>query len=86
MIEVKVVELVHKLQYLDAVCFHLWVVAARGFHNLVNDELQVILNIVVSYPELNGEAQTIDEGLIFCNIVRGNKVNTNDIPHVDAKG
>ena len=53
---------------------------------MVNDKLQITPNVKASYPELDGDAQSVYKGLIFYDIVRGCKVNVNDIPHVDDKG
>jgi hypothetical protein len=43
-------ELVLELVHFLAVSLHLWVVAARGFHDLVDDQLRVALNIEASNP------------------------------------
>ena len=82
--ELEAVELVLESTDLLAVCFHFWVVTVRGFHYLVDDELGVASNVEASDSQLDGDLQTIDKGLVLCDIVGCGKVNPDDIPHMNA--
>ena len=62
-------ELVLELARLLAVCCHERALARRLLHDLVDDQLQVVMDIQPRSAELNGDAQTIDEGLILCGFV-----------------
>ena len=79
-------ELVLELADFLAVCLHLWVVAARGLHYLVDDELGVASDVEASNSYLDGDLETVDEGLVFCDVVGGGEVNPDDIPHMNAQG
>jgi len=85
MIEFEAVKLVLELAHFFAVSFHLRVVAARCFHDLVDDKLRVASHIEASNPKLDSDFEPVDEGFIFRNVVRRGKMYSNDIPHVDAE-
>ena len=53
---------------------------------MVDDELRIASNIEAPDPELDGNPQPIYKSLILCDIVRGHKMNTNYVLHVNAKG
>ena len=69
-----------------AVCLHFRVVAVRGFHHLVNDELGVASNVEMSNSKLDGDLQTVDKGLVLCNIDGCGEMNPDEVPHMDAQG
>ena len=48
--ELEILELVLKLAYFLAVSFHFWVMAVRGFHDLIDDQLRVTSNVEASDP------------------------------------
>ena len=70
----------------SAICSHLSVVAARFFHDLVDDQLGVAPNIEVSDTQFNGDAHAIDECLIFSHIVGGGEMDANHVPHAYLEG
>ena len=49
--------------------------AARLLHDLVDDQLGVTSNIEVADTELVGNAQTVDEYLVFGHIVGGGEMD-----------
>ena len=53
--ELEAVKLVLESSDLLAVRLHFWVVAARGLHHLVDDELGVTSNIEASDSQLDGD-------------------------------
>ena len=73
-IELEAVELVFQLAHLVAVRFHLRVMAARGLHHLFDDELRVTSNVEAPDPELDDDAESIDEGFILGDVVGGGEV------------
>ena len=70
-VELMAVELVLQLADFSVVCNHLGVVAAQFLHDLVDDQLGVTPNVEASDTELDGDAQAVDECLIFGHIVGG---------------
>ena len=62
-------EFVLKLAHLLAVCRHEGAFAGELLHDLVNDQLRVTIDIDSCSAELDGDAQPVDEGLIFRDIV-----------------
>ena len=86
MIELETVELVLQLADFSATCCHLGIVATRLFHDLVDDQLGVALNIKPSDTQLDGNAQAIDERLIFGHIVGEGEMDVNHVPHAYPKG
>jgi hypothetical protein len=65
----KVIEFLLELSYLLAVCHHVGVTAIRLPHDLVDKELRVTTDVKPLDLELDGDAQVVDEGFIFCHIV-----------------
>ena len=53
--EFEAMELVFKFSYFLAESLHFWVVAARGFIDLEDDQLRVASNIEASDPELDSD-------------------------------
>jgi hypothetical protein len=45
------------------------VMTVRLHHDLVGDELRIAVDVNLLDLELSGDAQAIDEGLIFCHVV-----------------
>ena len=62
-------EFVLKLVHLLVVCYHEGAFVGGFLHDLVDDQLQVTVNIESRSAELDGDAQSVDEGLIFRSIV-----------------
>jgi hypothetical protein len=48
--EFEAVELVLKLAFFLAVSLHFWIMATRGFHDLIDDQLRVTSNVEASDP------------------------------------
>ena len=59
------------LAHLLAICCHERAFAGGLLHDLVDDQLRVTVDIQPCSTELDGDAQSIDEGLILRGIVRG---------------
>jgi hypothetical protein len=57
-----------KLSYLMMVYQHVGVLAIRLPHDLVDNKLTVV-DVNPLDPELGGDAQAVDEGLILCHVV-----------------
>ena len=53
--EFEAMELIFKFAYFLAVSLYFWVMAARGFQDLVDDQLGVALNVEASDPELDSD-------------------------------
>ena len=62
-------EFVLELAHLLVVCYHEGAFARGLFHDLVNDQLRVAADVESRSTELDGDAQSIDKGLIFHGIV-----------------
>jgi hypothetical protein len=69
MMKFKAVELLLEFPYLLAVYRHAGVAIIRLPHDLIDDELRVLMDVEPLDPDLDSDAQTIDEGLKFCHIV-----------------
>ena len=52
---------------------------------MVHDQLGVALDIKALDAQLNGDAQAIDERLIFGHIVGGGEMDANHVPHAYPK-
>jgi len=52
-----------------AVRVHLGVMAARLFHDLVDDESSIASDIEPFDPRLDRDVETIDKGLVLCCVV-----------------
>jgi hypothetical protein len=53
---------------------------------MVDHELGITMNVEVSNPKLDGDAQAIDERLILSYIVGGSEVESDHIAHVNSEG
>jgi len=62
-------ELVLELAHLLAVCCHEGAFARGLLHDLVNDQLRVTVDVQPRRGKLDGDAQVIDEGLVFHGVV-----------------
>ena len=62
-------EFVLELAHLLAVCCHEGDFAGGLLHDLVNDQLRVIMDVESCSVELDGDAQAVDEGLVFRGVV-----------------
>ena len=60
-----VLELVHLL----AVCCHEGAFVGGLLHDLINDQFRVTTNIESRSTELDGDAQSVDKGLVFHGVV-----------------
>jgi hypothetical protein len=65
----KAIELLLVLSHLLSVCCHVGVTTVRLPHDLVDDELRVTTNVKPLDPELGGNAEVVDEGLVLHQIV-----------------
>jgi hypothetical protein len=68
-VELEPVELVFQAPNLIALGFHLRVAAVGVLHDLVDDELRVTASVEASDPQLDGDAQPIDQSLVLSHIV-----------------
>src|SRR5687767_15958374 len=64
-VELEPVELVFQAPNLIAVGFHLRVAAMGVLHDLVDDELRVTVRVEASDPQLDGDAQPVDQSLVL---------------------
>ena len=62
-------EFVLELAHLLAVCHHEGVFVGGLLHDLVNHQLRVTADVVSRSAELDGDAESIDKGLIFHGVV-----------------
>ena len=58
-----------ELAHLMAVCCHEEAFARGLLHDLVDDQLRVAVDVQPRSVELDGDAQSVDEGLVFCSVV-----------------
>jgi hypothetical protein len=68
-IKYKAIEFLLKLSDLLSVCHHAGITAIRLPHDLVDDELRIVMDVKPLDPELGGDVQAVDEGLILHHIV-----------------
>jgi len=69
MMQFNPLELVLELAYLLAICCHERALIGGLLHDLVDDQLRVATDIEPCSTELDGDAQSVDEGLIFHGII-----------------
>ena len=62
-------EFVHELAHLLAICYDERALAGGLLHDLVDDQLRVVVDVQPRSAELDGDAQSVDESLEFCGIV-----------------
>jgi hypothetical protein len=70
MMKLKMIDILLKLSYLLAIYCHAQIVDVRLPHDLVDNELRIIVDVKLLDLELRSDAQAVDEGLIFCHIIR----------------
>jgi hypothetical protein len=80
------VKLLFKLSYLLLVYRHAGVMAIRLPHDLVDDELRVTTEVKPLDPELDGDAQTVDVGIIFHHIVCHAEMQSNYVESISLRG
>ena len=59
--------------------------AAQLLHDLVDDQLGVALDIEASDTQLDGDAQVVDERLIFGHIIGGGEMDADQVPHATSR-
>jgi hypothetical protein len=69
MMKFKTIKLLLELPYLLAICHHAGVMVVQLPHDLADDELRVVVDVKLLDPELGGDVETVNEGLILCHIV-----------------
>jgi len=69
MVKLEAIEFFLQAPECFAVCVHLGVMAARLFHDLVDDESRVASDVKPFDPKLDRDVETIDEGLVLCRVV-----------------
>jgi hypothetical protein len=69
MMKFKTIKLLLEFPYLLTVCCHVGVATIQILHDLIDDELRVPMDVELLDPELSNDAQAINKGLIFRNIV-----------------
>jgi hypothetical protein len=79
MMKFKSIELLFKLSYLLMVCCHAGVMTIRLPHDLVDDELGVATDVKPLDPELDGDVEAVDKGLVPRHIVCGMEIQSNHI-------
>ena len=62
-------EFVLELAHLLAICYHKRALVGGLLHDLVDDQLRVSTDIQSHGAKLDGDAQSIDEGLVFRDVV-----------------
>ena len=60
--------------------------AARLFHDLIDDESRIASDLEPFDPKLDRDVESIDEGLVLCNIVRGGEIESDCISHPYPEG
>jgi hypothetical protein len=75
----KTIKLFLELSVFLSVCHHAGVAVVRLPHDLVDDELRVTADVKSLDPELNSDAQAVDEGLVLHNIVGHMEVQSNNV-------
>jgi hypothetical protein len=69
MVPLEAVELVLEGSHGFAVCFHLIVVAARVFHELVNHELRISPHVEALDAYHDGDLEAAEQGLVLSHVV-----------------
>ena len=62
-------EFVLDLVHLLVVCYHEGAFTRGLLHDLVDDQLRVNVDVEPHSAELDGDVQSVDEGLVFCRVV-----------------
>ena len=69
LVQLDPLKFVLELAHLLAVRCHEEAFAGGFLHDLINDQLRVATNVELRSAELDGDAQSVDEGLVFRGIV-----------------
>jgi hypothetical protein len=69
MVKFQTVKLHLKLPFLLVVCHHAGVTTIQLPHDQVDEELRVTMGVKPLDPELGGDVQVVDKGLILRHIV-----------------
>jgi hypothetical protein len=78
MMKLKTIELFQFPNRLSECC-HVGVMTVRLPHDLFDNELRVATDVKLLNPKLDGDAQTVDECLVFCHIVGCAEVYSNHV-------
>jgi hypothetical protein len=68
-VQLEAVELVLEGSHGSAVCFHLVIVAARVFHDLVNHKLRISPHVEALDAYLDGDLEAAEQGLVLSHVV-----------------
>jgi hypothetical protein len=68
-IQLDAVELVFEGSHGLAVCFHLVIVTARIYHDLVNHELRIPPHVEALDAYLDGDLEAAEKGLVLSHVV-----------------
>jgi hypothetical protein len=74
------------LSYLLSVCHHAGVAAVQLPHELVDDELRVIVDVKSLDPELDSDAQAINKGFVLWHIVCCMEIQSNHLEELISLG
>jgi hypothetical protein len=69
MVELQPIELIFQAPNFVAVGLHFPIAAVRVLHDLVNNELRVATSVEAPNPYLDGDAQSINQGLVLGHVV-----------------
>jgi hypothetical protein len=68
-VQLDAIELVLEGSHGLAVCFHLVIVAARIFHDLVNHKLRIPPHVEALDAYLDGDLEAAEKGLVLSHVV-----------------
>jgi hypothetical protein len=68
-VELDAVEFIFEGSHGLAICFHLIIVAARIFHDLVNHELRIPPYVEALDAYLDGDLEAAEKGLVLSHVV-----------------
>jgi hypothetical protein len=74
MVKLEAVKFLLQLSYLLSVCIHAGVTTIRLFHDLIDDEPRVSVDIKPLNPMFGGNVQTVDQCPILRHIVGGTEL------------
>jgi hypothetical protein len=85
-VEIEPVELVLQAPNLVAVGFHLRVAAVGVLHDLVDDKLRVATSVEAPNPQLDGDAQPVNQSLILGHVVGRREMEAQHVAEVLPEG
>jgi hypothetical protein len=85
-VELQAEEFIFEVPNFLAESLHPRVMAALVFHHQVNDELRIPSDVEASNSQLDGDAQTFDQGFIPGDVVGHGEVKTYDVSQMYAEG